>query len=97
VPYAGDEFMQTVLDLQPGDIGVAADQPHTRVYVIRMIEQKPDEDVLREMFLARGIADPNVSQQYNTERRGVLEAWIANVLFKEYQLKWNRNPIQYGR
>jgi hypothetical protein len=96
-PYVGEEFMQMVLDLQPGEVGVAADQPHKRVYVIRMIEQSPEEDVLREMFLAKGVNDRNVSQQFNAERLATVESWVANVLLKEYQLKWNRNPTQFGR
>jgi hypothetical protein len=95
VPYPGEDFMQTVLDLQPGEIGVAADQPHKRVYVIRLISQTPDEDILRQMFLTRGVTDRNVSQQYNEERLRTLGAWLDNVLDKEMQVKWNRPPQRY--
>jgi hypothetical protein len=97
VPYPGEEFMQTVLDLQPGEIGVAADQPHKRVYVIRLIEQTPEEDILRQMFLTRGINDRNVSQQYNAERLETLGAWLNNVFSKEMQIKWNRTPHQFDQ
>jgi hypothetical protein len=97
VPYPGEEFLQTVLDLQPGEIGVAADQPHKRVYVIRLISQTPDEDILRQMFLTRGISDRNVSQQYNAERLETLGAWMSNVLEKEMQVKWNRTPRPFDR
>lgn len=96
VPYPGDEFMQTVLDLQPGEIGVAADQPHKRVYVIRLISQTPQEDILRQMFLTKGITDQNVSQQYNQQRMQSLETWLDNVVNKEMQRKWNRRPQSYS-
>lgn len=97
VPYPGEEFMQTVLDLQPGEVGVAADQPQKRVYVIRVVSQTPDEDILRQMFLTKGVSDRNVSQQYNSERLATLASWMTNVLEKEMQLKWNRTPQSYDR
>jgi hypothetical protein len=97
VSYPGEEFMQTVLDLQPGEIGVAADAPHKRVYVIRLISQTPDEEILRQMFLTKGVSDRNVSQQYNSERLQTLDTWLSNVVNEEMQLKWNRQPQQFGQ
>lgn len=97
VPYPGDEFMQTVLDLQPGEVGVAPDMPQKRVYVIRLVDQTPEEDILRQMFLVKGIKDTNVSQQYNAQRLNTLAAWMDKVLSEEMQLKWNRPPRAYGQ
>jgi hypothetical protein len=97
VKNPGEEFMQTVLDLQPGEVGVAADESHQRVYVIRLIEQTPKEDILRQMFLARGVNDRNISQQYASERVQTIGEWMDNVVTKEMQVNWNRTPQQFGR
>jgi hypothetical protein len=60
------------------------------------VSQTPDEDILRQMFLTKGIKDSNVSQQYSAQRLQTLAAWLDNVLEKEYQLNWNRTPQQFG-
>jgi len=91
VPYAGEEFMQAVMDLKPGEVGFAPDQSHRRVYLIRVVSQTPDEDVLRQMFMLRGIHDPNVMMQYRSDRGQQLRTWFTN-LEKEMQVNWNRPP-----
>lgn len=96
VPYAGDEFMQTVMDLKPGEVGAAPDQSHKTVYVVRVISQTPSEEVLRSLFLARGVMDPNIAMQYASDRRQQFESWFEN-LEKEMQVTWNRDPHNFER
>jgi hypothetical protein len=89
VPYAGEDFMQTIMDLQPGEVGVTYDQPHKHVFVVRMVSQTPEEDVLRRMFLVQGLNNQAVMQQIRNARMLELNQWLANVQ-DEMQVKWNR-------
>ena len=96
VPYAGEEFLQRVLDLAPGEVGAAPDQGHQRVYVIHVLSQSPSDQVLRERFMLRGINDPNLTRQFGRERFEQLESFLSK-LQKEMKLSWNRPPQSYDR
>jgi hypothetical protein len=96
VPYAGEEFMQTVMDLKPGEVGATADQPHKTVYVVRVISQTPDEKALRELFLSQGVINPNMAFQYASDRAEQLQTWMSN-LEKDMQLTWYRPPQPFQR
>lgn len=86
IPSPGDEFMSTVFNLGPGQIGTALDQPKNAAYVIRVLEFNPSAEALRQQFLAA--SDPFSYQgvaQY--ERRQAYEKWLddlkAEVGFEE--------------
>ncbi len=70
LPLVGNDFMQAVAILQPGEVGVAWNEPKTVVYVIRVLETSPPADDLRQMFLTS--ANP---QQINVVAR--LDRWFA--------------------
>ncbi len=70
VPLVGNDFMQTVALLEPGEVGVAWNEPKTVVYVIRVLETSPPTDDLRQMFLVS--ANP---QQINVVAQ--LDRWFA--------------------
>ena len=50
VDYAGEEFMQTVFHLEPGQIGVALNAPQNVAYVIQLTDLSPSHDVLWKQF-----------------------------------------------
>lgn len=54
IDQAGPEFMEAVSRLKVGETGVAINHPHSRVYVVRLLEQEPSEEDLRERFLESG-------------------------------------------
>ena len=54
IDLAGVEFMQSVFDLKAGQTGIAPNQSHRIVYVVRVVNQEPEESVLREQFLESG-------------------------------------------
>jgi hypothetical protein len=70
LPLVGNDFMQAVAILQPGEVGVAWNEPKTVVYAIRVLETSPPADDLRQMFLTS--ANP---QQINVVAR--LDRWFA--------------------
>jgi hypothetical protein len=98
VEGAGHEFRQVMFRLEPGQIDVAANQPLTTVYVIRIISQSPDEEVLREQFvqinasslIARGQSNP-LGYLARTESDRLLGQWYQGLL-DEIDFQWVRDP-----
>ncbi|HUE73838.1 MAG TPA: hypothetical protein VMP01_23360 [Pirellulaceae bacterium] len=93
IPLAGNEFMKEVFRLQVGQAGVAVDQPHKTVYVVRLVAQEPTLDIRREMFLAgmqAGRFGDLVSYALMASSDAVREA--VEELREEYQLKWLDTP-----
>jgi hypothetical protein len=54
IELAGPVFMEAVSRLKLGDTGVAINHSHSRLYVVRLLEQEPSEEELRERFLESG-------------------------------------------
>jgi hypothetical protein len=96
IEMPGDEFMRTVFSLQPGQSGVAFNEPRTICYCIRLVELTPPEASLREKFLETR-SDPGrtgmVAQQEFSRAFG---DWIEG-LEKKYALNWTRQPRFNGR
>ena len=88
VPYVGSDFMRAALNLSPGGIGTAWNQPKTAVYVLRMVEKSPEDDVLRHMFLDS--ADPReLNLVANADRREAYRQWMKS-LEKTVGLEWHQ-------
>jgi len=88
----GQEFMQAVFALQPGQTAAAPNEAHSKVYVVKVLNQEPDDDRLRSLFLDSGynqlvlmIAQREVGlTQYD---------WYRGVA-RQYNVKWLRPPQQ---
>lgn len=93
IPLAGQEFMQAVFDLDVGEAGVAVNQAHTTVYVVRVVADEPALDIRREMFvssLQAGLFGDLV--QYGLMARRRLMAEVMEELRKEYEFQWIGTP-----
>jgi hypothetical protein len=89
IPLAGQEFMEGVFNLQVGQAGVAVNQPHTTMYVVRVIAEEPALDIRREMFLSSlqaGLFGDLV--QYGLMARRSVMGEVIDELRQEYQLEW---------
>jgi hypothetical protein len=53
VQQAGNDFMKAVFALQPGETGVAYNEPQTVYYVAQVESQEPPLDELRQDFMAK--------------------------------------------
>ncbi len=95
-PYAGEAFMQEVLNLAPGQVGSAPDQGHQHYYVIHVLSESPSEQVQRSMFMLRGINDPSLTRQFGSERFEQLESWLSG-LQREMNVAWQRPPQSFDR
>ena len=91
IPMAGKEFMDAVFNLHPGEAGVAPNQPHAYVYVIRVVADEPSLDIRREMFLSalqrREMSDlmAFASIEHSREFQGLFDD-----LEQHFDVKWTR-------
>jgi hypothetical protein len=90
VQYAGQEFMQAVFALKPGQVGVAANTPHTVVYVVRLVSESPEEEQRRKQFIEGGFTG-DMGFLARVELQGFLNQWHRE-LEEEMQVKWSRPP-----
>jgi hypothetical protein len=91
IDVPGKAFMRKVFDLQPGDIGVAFNQPQTMAYVIRPIEFTPSTPILMKDFETHSLSqDAAVAQDDMRER---YQAWL-NELHSSAGLAWERPADQ---
>lgn len=93
IPLARDEFMKEVFSLDVGEAGVAINQPHTTVYVVRVVAEEPALDIRREMFLSglqAGIFGDLVSYARMASQDIVGD--VVEELRKEYKLEWKETP-----
>ena len=89
IEQAGDAFMRAVFALSPGEAGVAPNNSHSRVYVVRVIAQSPSDDLLREQFLDSGF--DGIGAIANREVFDVFVQWFDD-LETRMNLKWQRPP-----
>jgi parvulin-like peptidyl-prolyl isomerase len=95
IELAGQQFMQAVFALQPGQTGLAPNQSHTKVYVVRVLGQEPDEETLRQRFLESGYNN-FVLMLAQLEARQAAIGWYRG-LEDRYQVKWVRPPQEVQR
>jgi hypothetical protein len=85
VEVAGQEFMQTVFGLTPGEVGVAKNHPETIVYVVRVTEFSPPYNELFDKFKREPI-DKYISTGM-FDLQPVTSSWRENIK-KSAGLKW---------
>lgn len=95
IELAGEEFMRAVFSLAPGQTGVAPNNAHTKVYVVRVLSQSPSDKLLREQFLESGL-DFQVLTIAQRETGETSVAWIEQ-LEDRFGLKWHRPPTAGSR
>jgi hypothetical protein len=96
VESPGAAFMETVFGLPLGGVGVAPNDPKTIVYLVRLDDETPSDQVRRDLFWQTGIQF-NVNLQYvaQMEQQRKIFAWIEEFE-KEWALEWKRPPRSYA-
>ncbi len=95
VELPGREFMEGVFALQPGETGVAPDQAHSKVYVVRVNTQEPDEERLKAQFLESGYNNMVVMLAQGEALRTSID-WYRGIA-DQYRVKWQRPPQDQQR
>jgi hypothetical protein len=89
VHLPGHDFMRAVFRLGEGEIGVAANQPQTEVFVVRVVEYDPPENVLWAQFeVERPDQYMDVAE---AEQRETVRAWLEGLRAR-YKLEWEKRP-----
>lgn len=90
IEYAGESFMESVFKLQAGEYGVAANEPQTEAYLVRLADDVNSEEDLRDAFLE---GPPAVAARQlaaiDMQRSGI--DWFEN-LRKELRVTWLQQP-----
>jgi hypothetical protein len=91
IELAGPEFMEAVSRLKLGETGVAINHSHSQVYVVRLLQQEPSEEDLRERFLESGssMAVRSAAGQDVSRMAQQLEQQLADELKVVY-----KTPLQ---
>ena len=90
VEGAGPGFMESVFRLQPGQAGVAVNEARNTVFVVRLLNQTPDEEKRREDFLRSGVTFDTFHMAYS-ERERLVQDWYEEIQ-REYNVEWKRTP-----
>jgi len=90
IDLAGQEFMEGVFALDPSQTGVAPNQAHSKVYVVRVTTQNPGDDELRSRFLESGYNQLVLSLAQGQ----AVYTWIDwfRELADQYHVQWQRLP-----
>jgi hypothetical protein len=84
---AGMEFMRTVFELAPGQVGHALNASEDTVYLVRVVEQRPSENQLLSEFLKTNYQQyASVAQNDNRE---FMVAWMTEME-NEAGVQWER-------
>jgi len=81
----GVAFMETAYSLQLGESGIATNQPQLLVFVIRIIESSPDEELLWRFFVTAPLTDyygAGKGESRNEIMRKRIEEIESNVGFQ---------------
>ena len=93
VDNAGPEFMQAVLRLEPGQIGVAMNHPQTIAYVIQVTDVQPLAKVNRIEFSSTPYS--MYYQAGGNDFNQAYQAWLNHVK-AEAGLHWVQKPAAQG-
>ena len=91
VQMPGEEFMATVFGLEPGQAGVAFNEPRTVCYAIRLDSLDPPAAELRSKFIEARSDPRRIGAVAQTEFSRSFGDWLTS-LEKRYGLTWTRQP-----
>ena len=92
----GDDFMQAVFRLAPGETAAAFNEPQTVCYCVRLLSLTPPDSELRAQFLERREDLMPLDQVAQQSYGSIFERWIEG-LEDRYDLRWERQPRMFGQ
>ncbi len=92
----GEEFMQTVYNMTPGEIAVAHNRPENTFYVVRLAEVTPTDD---EAFESYTMTSPDNKAIYNMaavqDRLVKARQGAVKQVFEKTKFAWKVKPSEY--
>jgi hypothetical protein len=87
----GEELMQQVFALEPGQVGIAFNEPKTVCYCVRLTALEPGDDRLKELFLAASKDPRRLAAVADDDTREVYDRWMKS-LETRHAVAWKREP-----
>ena len=84
------EFMEIAYSLQPGESGIAMNRPQTQMFVIRLIESTPDEELLWRFFVTASPADYFGAGKEDSQRE-IIRKWVEEIE-RNVGFQWINRP-----
>ncbi|MCE2727849.1 MAG: hypothetical protein LW698_13915 [Planctomycetaceae bacterium] len=91
ISMPGEEFMQAVFGLEPGNATVAFNEPRTVCYVIRLDGLEPPLEKLRTRFMEARDDQRRLAMVAQRETSRASAAWVE-ALEKRHAVTWHREP-----
>ena len=92
----GNDFMQTVYRLEPGEIAVTHNESKDTFFVVRLVEVTPTDDVAFDAF---AMALPSNRSIYNTAavqyRQEKVQQGALKKVFDKTKFQWKVKPSEY--
>jgi len=92
VEFAGQDFMQAVFDLKAGEAGTALNQPHSTVWVVRVVSEESDLAKDRARFIETASSPSMLDTAFRVESQ--LQRDLYEEMFKQYDVTWLPNKSQ---
>ena len=92
----GNDFMQTVYNLEPGQVAVAHNEPQDTFYVVRMLEVVPTEDAAFDAFVLDSPDSRNLYRQAAMQDRArKLQQGALKKVTEKSNFVWKVKPSEY--
>lgn len=92
----GDDFMEAVFALQPGQTATAFNEPKTVCYAIRLESVEPSREDLEKRFLDTKDDQRRIAMVAQREFSTAITDWLEGLETK-YALEWKRQPRRSDR
>ncbi|MEO1992760.1 MAG: hypothetical protein ABGW78_12550 [Pirellulales bacterium] len=92
----GDDFMEAIFMLQPGQAGIAFNDPKTICYAVQMESLAPPLEELQKQFLDQKGDQRRIAMVAQREFSEAINEWLDGLESK-YGLEWKRQPRQRNR
>ncbi|MCL2118267.1 MAG: hypothetical protein FWH27_07565 [Planctomycetaceae bacterium] len=92
----GDDFMQTVYHLEPGEIAVTHNESKDTFFVVRLVEVTPTNDNAFDVFV---MDMPDRKKIYNMaavhDRQSKVQQGAMKKVFEKTKFQWKVKPSEY--
>lgn len=94
--HLGEDFMQTVYNLEPGQIAVTHNEPQDTFYVVRLVETVPTDETAFDSF-AMDTPDSRYVYQRTAmqDRMRKLQQGAMQKVIEKTNFKWKVKPSEY--
>jgi len=89
----GVNFMETAYSLQPGESGVAMNQPQMLVFVIRLVGSTPHEELLWSFFVTTPLMDYEGAGKEDSQRE-MMRKWLEEIE-RNVGFQWVNRPKSF--